>query len=145
MEQISLKSFYTSRQDQIAVIIKAILGRELESVRDDDWDFWKDIDPILEIGEFDNCREYGFTYSILGGVQDMVFCVYEHRNSDQIIINGCKRQDVKPYGPYNGTNKYDYLANFSYDQYAEAAEQLAKFLTQSYKGEFNESLLKDVE
>lgn len=93
----------------------------------------------LLVGEFDNCREYGYTYALSGAKQDIVFCVYEHRNSDQIIINGCLRKDVKSYGPYKEGNKYDVLAEFSYNQYTECAERLAEFLVWSYRGEFNES------
>jgi hypothetical protein len=143
-EQHKLNAWYTDRQEAIALIIKALLPQNLEQAKDDEYAFWKVENPAIEIGEFDNCRESGFTYSLLGGKQDMVFCVYEHRNSDSIIINGCMRQHMKAYGPYNGDSKWDYLATFSYGDYTGCAERLAEFLLGAYKGDFNESLLKDV-
>ena len=138
-EQIKLNDFYADRQDTLAVIIKGLLPKALEIAKDDDYKFWEAENPALEIGEFDNCRETGFTYSLLGGKQDMVFCIYEHRNSDNIIINGCLRGDVKEHGPYNGSTKYDYLRNFGCDDYNGCAEQLAVFLLSAYKGGFDES------
>lgn len=141
--ELKLNEFIINRQKQIAEIIKCLLGRKIESLQDQDYDFWESQNVTIEIGEFDNCRESGYTYSIVNSKQDMVFCVYEHRNSDQIIINGCMRKDIKPYGPYNGTSKYDYLFSYSYNEYEDVANKLAEFLLQSYKGTFNETILKE--
>jgi hypothetical protein len=45
----------------------------------------KDIN--ITIGTFTNCREVGLTFAVLEK-KNFTFCVYEHRNSDSIIING---------------------------------------------------------
>jgi hypothetical protein len=79
----------------------------------------------LVIGSFDNCREYGNTYSIKDS--NFTYCIYEHRNSDSIIINGCKNQDIKPYGPYKG-DKWDYLESFNYGQIQETVNKLYEYL-----------------
>ena len=109
-------------------------------VANDDETWEKDIQ--IEVSEFDNCREYGFQYRVLNGKQDVSFTVYEHRNSDNIIINGCKTEDVQPYGAYlKGGSKWDYLACFGYEEYNKVTDQLFKFLVQTYNGTFDESRL----
>jgi len=95
----------------------------------------------VEVGEFDNCREYGYTYRVVNGEQDITFCVYEHRNSDDIIINGCRTKDVKEYGPYNGESKYDFLFGFRYNQHQDCANKLAECLRECYLGNFDEGVL----
>lgn len=84
----------------------------------------------LVIGSFDNCREYGNTYSIKDS--NFTYCTYEHRNSDAIIINGCENQDIKPYGPYNGDSKWDYLESFDYGQITETVNKLYEYLCSDY-------------
>ena len=84
---------------------------------------------------YDNCLP------IVGGEQDLTFSVYEHRNSDEIIINGCETSDVKSYGAYNGNSKYSYLKNFSFDQHYQVAKQLRNYLEESFLGLFDESVL----
>lgn len=98
----------------------------------------------LEIKEFDNCRESGYMYRVIGSKQDITFSVYEHRNSDAIIINGCFTKDVKPYGAYNGGSKLDYLNSFGYDQHYKVASKLSEYLVLCFLGTFNESVLKEV-
>lgn len=95
----------------------------------------------LYIKPFDNCREYGYMYSIIGAKQDITFSVYEHRNSDEIIINGCLTKDVKTYGAYKG-NKWDYLSSFNYKEHYDCAERLASFLEGSYLGALDLSILE---
>lgn len=78
-----------------------------------------------------NGREQGFSYSVSNRKTKKTFtwCVYEHRNSDVIIINGkdgylTDANDL----PYKG-DKNDYLSDFGYDEYAEAAKFLAGEIT----------------
>lgn len=59
----------------------------------------------LSFGTFYNCREYGVTVEVGG----WTFAVYEHRNSDDIVIEGCPTAEVQEYGPYGGGDKYDVL------------------------------------
>ena len=101
-------------------------------------------DEELEIKEFDNYRESGYMYRVIGSKQDITFSVYEHRNSDDIIINGCFTKDVKPYGAYNGGSKWDYLNSFGYDQHYSVALKLSQYLEKCFIGKFDESVLKEV-
>lgn len=124
-----------STQDTVAEVVKLLL---LDSLK------YSEIlgGKSLEILPFDNCREYGYMYHIVGGKQDLTFSVYEHRNSDEIIINGGFTSNVKPFGIYNGESKYDYLKSFSYDKHYQVAKQLGEYLEESFEGLFDESVLK---
>ena len=46
----------------------------------------------VTIGTFTNCRECGLTFRVFGKEKSFTWCVYEHRNSDEIIINGKQAQ-----------------------------------------------------
>lgn len=107
----------------------------LELLRNDS-EFSKSIH--LSVGTFTNCRECGLTFSILSCYDDngeyvncdnFTWCVYEHRNSDTIIING-KEGFVTLNGdlPYKADSKYVYLAEFGYGEYYQCAEQLKSFI-----------------
>ena len=123
-----------STQDTLAEVIKLLL---LDSLK------YSEVlgGKSLEIFPFDNCREFGYMYHVIGGEQDLTFSVYEHRNSDEIIINGCETSDVKSYGAYNGNSKYSYLKNFSFDQHYQVVKQLRNYLEESFLGLFDESVL----
>ena len=96
----------------------------------------------VEVGKFDNCREYGNTYRVLNAKQDYTFCVYEHRNSDQICINGCPTEEIKIYGPYTDGSKYDYHYSVSYDEHYRAAIKLMEFLVECKNGTFCDQFKK---
>lgn len=123
-----------STQDTVAEVIRLLL---LDTLK------YSEVlgGKSLEVIPFDNCREFGYMYHIIGGKQDLTFSVYEHRNSDEIIINGCKTSNVKPYGAYNGGSKYSYLKNFSFDSHYQVAKQLKVYLEESFLGLFDESIL----
>lgn len=123
-----------STQDTVAEVVKLLL---LDSLK------YSEIlgGKSLEIIPFDNCREYGYMYHIVGGKQDLVFSVYEHRNSDEMIINGGFTSNIKPHGIYNGGSKWDYLNNFMYNEHYAVAKRLGEYLEQSYVGTFDESAL----
>lgn len=103
----------------------------------------------INVGTFTNCRECGLTFTILGfcddegkcvsGFPDSVFtyCVYEHRNSDEIIING-KEGYINMNGdlPYNGDSKHTYLASFTYSNHYKCAEKLAEMMLKSRENYF---------
>lgn len=86
----------------------------------------------ITVGCFTNCREVGLTFypgikgeKILN--KSKTFCVYEHRNSDDIIING-KNGYVSFNGelPYKAGDKWDYLASAGYREYDKATDLLVK-------------------
>ncbi len=103
-----------SSKEQLNTLFKDCLQKKLNN-------------PDLIIGTFDNCREYGYTYTLKD--IDCTFCIYEHRNSDIIVINGCENHLIKPYGPYvSDTSKWQFLAWFSAFHIEEAVDKLIEFL-----------------
>lgn len=94
---------FRETRDEIAtgrtnIRLNAYVGRNLDGDA-----FWES--DALEFGVFDCGREYGLTYT----VADWTFCVYEHRNTDSLCIEGCPTDDMKPCGPYGGSDKYDVM------------------------------------
>lgn len=74
-------------------------------------------DKTVDYDVFDNCREWGLTVTVAG----WTFCAYEHRNSGNICIEGCREENVKHYGPYGGEDKWDVLASFPWRHGYEAS------------------------
>ena len=88
----------------------------------------------ITVGTFVNGRECGLTFAIYGGVESFTYCVYEHRNSDAIIINGregyaSQNGDL----PYAKDSKYGYLAEFGYNKHYDCAVKLADLIKKKYK------------
>lgn len=97
----------------------------------------------ITVGTFTNCRENGLTFVVLGYYDDagqliseslhqaFTYCVYEHRSSDTIIING-KPGYVSMCGdlPYKSDSSSDYIQSFMYDDYMGCAEDLAQRILQ---------------
>lgn len=98
----------------------------------------------ISIGAFTNCREVGLTFTVMGynddegkpiiGSLDDVFtyCVYEHRNTDDIILNG-KRGWIHYNGelPYKGETKSEYIESFLWNEHFQCAEELAQLILKS--------------
>ena len=84
------------------------------------------------IGCFTNCREVGLTFfpnrkgsNFLDNSK--TFCVYEHRNSDNIIINGKEGYvSTNEVLPYKSDDKHDYLASAGCGEYDKATDLLVK-------------------
>lgn len=118
------KEFPPPTRDQVAV------GRESIRIADSVFgeqgvgnDFYRE--EGIEFGTFENCREYGLTVTTAG----WTFSAYEHRNSDNIIVNGCPTAEVHPYGPYAPDgDKYDYLYATEWKSYHKAAKALNAML-----------------
>jgi len=84
----------------------------------------------VSVGTFTNCRECGLTFMVMEK-KSFTWCIYEHRNSDSIIING-KEGYISLNGelPYQEGTKWDYLGSFSYNQYYEASEKLKELIAE---------------
>ena len=85
----------------------------------------------VSVGCFTNCREVGLTYQVhtKDYKKSFTFCTYEHRNSDQIIING-KDGYISLNGelPYIADSKWQYLDVASYGEYQIASDKLADLI-----------------
>ncbi|ANA86475.1 hypothetical protein BH762_gp043 [Gordonia phage OneUp] len=80
---------------------------------------------FVSFGVFNNCREHGITVSNAYG---WTFCFYEHRNSDFICIEGCPTAEIKSWGPYSDTDKWDILGQANWKEYDSAARQVIAVL-----------------
>lgn len=43
-------------------------------------------DASVEVGRYENCREQGYIFSVLYKGNQRNYCVYEHRNSDDLCV-----------------------------------------------------------
>lgn len=81
-----------------------------------------------------NGREVGNVYTVMqpdGNIRS--FAVYEHRNSDSIIINGKTNWNPNEGIPYAGKS-HDYFAEIGHKNYKTAADTLAFFLKEAQSG-----------
>lgn len=128
----------------VSHIIATILGgnSKLNQVLDE-------IDTEVYISALQNGREQGYMYSVRRPKTDSFFtwCTYEHRNSDEIILNG--REGYYSMGgqyPYKSDNKSDCIASFLYDEYDRAANALAdeiiSFLQEKKENELEANIRK---
>ena len=96
------------------------------------------------VSNFHNGREWGNVYTVMTPDGNaMSFSVYEHRNSDSIIINGKNNWDGEEL-PYTTDSKYDYFGEYSYQDYEQAADSLAMHLKDAQNGNLpSEKYLRD--
>jgi len=91
----------------------------------------------VKVDAFVNGREVGNVYTVYqpdGNTRS--FSVYEHRNTDSIIINGLTNWN-KDSGdlPYASSNKHGYFAEISFGDTKQAADSLAFFMKEAQKGD----------
>ena len=93
----------------------------------------------IDVGCFTNCREEGLTQKVSPHTKKQskafTFCTYEHRNSDQIIING-KEGYITFNGelPYIADSKWEYFGIAGPDEYEKAAKILANLIIKWVNG-----------
>jgi len=100
----------------------------------------KETTANITVGTFTNCREVGLTFAVTGYYKGkdyvslpmdrwFTFCVYEHRNSDDIIING-KQGLISHNGdlPYIADSKWDYLGSTRYEDFDGATNILVSLI-----------------
>lgn len=93
-----------------------------------------DIDNVF-VSDFHNGREYGNVYTVMQpDGSPMSFSVYEHRNTDSIIINGKRNWDGEEL-PYAADSKNAFFAEFSRNDFDQAADALAMYMKDAQNGE----------
>lgn len=88
----------------------------------------------VSVSSLANGREWGNVYTVLtaeGGTRS--FAVYEHRNTDSIIINGKDNWDGQGL-PYAGDSKQTFFAEFAPDDRKRAAQALTFYMMQAQSG-----------
>jgi hypothetical protein len=91
----------------------------------------------VSASSFENGREWGIAYTVMtpdGGSRS--FSLYEHRNSDSIIINGKTNWDGKDI-PFAADSKDKFFAEFAPSDKKQAADALAFFMKEAQKGELD--------
>lgn len=107
----------------------------------------KDLKPVVErlgienikVHPMSNGRENGLVYTVKDAYgEDRSFVIYEHRNTDSLIINGRTNWDPDNEDdplPYAGSSKNDFFAEFGPNEHKQVAETLGFFMKEAQKGE----------
>lgn len=88
----------------------------------------------VSVSPLNNGREVGLIYTTLTPTgETRSFAVYEHRNSDGVVING--KTNLKPDElPYVADTAHTFLAEYDAEDRTQVADTLAYFLKSSQKG-----------
>lgn len=90
----------------------------------------------VSVTSFYNNREWGNAYTVMTpNGETRTFSVYEHRNTDSIIINGKTNWDSNKEIPYAADHKNAFFAEFAPQDTRQAADALTFYLTEAQKGE----------
>jgi len=108
----------------------------------------RELGELVRYGLLDNGREHGLTYTTPGadGAANTgwTFCVYQHRSSDIICIDGCPTNRIQPHGPYGGDTSGSYLlavAPMDYDSAAAAVIALLRAVPATDPGQLTREFL----
>lgn len=89
----------------------------------------------LSVSNFENGREFGLAYTVIDPEgNSRTFSVYEHRNSDSIIING-KTNWSRDEIPLAADSAHKFFAEFAPGDRKQAADALVFFMKEAQKGE----------
>lgn len=92
----------------------------------------------VSVSSLNNGRERGNVYTVMtpdGGTRS--FSVYEHRNTDSIIINGKENWDGEEL-PYAADSKHGFYAEFAFEDRKRAAQSLTFYMMQAQSGALEE-------
>jgi hypothetical protein len=103
---------------------QAVLAYMREHISEIDYE-----DFTARVGRYENCREQGYVLSIRVETNERHYAVYQHRNSDSLIVlisNGMcmDTPDVNFMWKDKGENatKYDYDKGFPYGEIVKCGE-----------------------
>lgn len=88
----------------------------------------------IEVGRFENCREQGYVFTLyIGYNQDKHYAVYEHRNSDELIVlcplkhTIClNTPTIKQMWTDDNRSKYDYNKKFDLEDVVACADYICE-------------------
>lgn len=89
------------------------------------------VKPEIEVGRYENCREQGYVFRLRVGAEILMnYAVYEHRNSDNLIVLKSDRHTINTPSiddMWNGReSKYDYDKGFKYGKILECGDYIIK-------------------
>ena len=85
--------------------------------------------PEIKVGRFENCREQGYVFRLIIGCEIIRnYAVYEHRNSDKLIVLKSDRHTINTPSVddmWDGReSKYDYDKDFSCGDIIDCGEYI---------------------
>lgn len=84
---IELKNYLNDGSNWQARCVLSILQYNIYSVLNDAWnEKYHTSDAHIFVGRYENCREQGYVFSLCYKTKQKHYAVYEHRNSDDIIV-----------------------------------------------------------
>lgn len=115
---ITIRNYMNDGANWQAQCVLAYLRRMQETVTDCAWNEQrKKSDAEIQVGRFENCREQGYVFSLWYNYKQVVhYAVYEHRNSDSLIVwkfNGNFINTPRPDDFMVNKSKYDYTKSFN--------------------------------
>lgn len=133
-----------------AQAVLAYLRKQYNGILESSWNserHWNE--ATIYCGRYENCREQGYVFSLLYKGNVRHYAVYEHRNSDEIIVLISTRHTINTPGINDmwadkGENatKYDYDKSFSYYQITKCGDWIAEDM-KKHLSEWVESEKKD--
>ena len=67
--------------------VLAYLRVTKDNAIDKTWNLaFRKYDASVEVGRYENCREQGYIFSVQYKGEQRNYCVYEHRNSDELCV-----------------------------------------------------------
>ena len=90
---------------------------------------YKCYDAKVDVGRYENCREQGYIFSVRYNGEQRNYCVYEHRNSDDLCVIVFDAVTINT--PTNdmvfdamGDNKWNYTKAFPCGQIMECGDYI---------------------
>lgn len=86
-------------------------------------------DASVEVGRYENCREQGYIFSVLYNGEQRNYCVYEHRNSDDLCVVVFDAATINT--PTNdmvceamGDSKWNYMKAFGFGEIVSCGDYI---------------------
>ena len=106
-----------------AQAVLALMRPRMRSIVDD---YHKDCKVDVEVGRFENCREQGYVFTLYANYEQIGhYAVYEHRNSDNLIVliqKGITLNTPRADFMFGERGKYDYDKGFSCEEVVPCAD-----------------------
>ena len=90
---------------------------------------YKLFEAEVHVGRYENCREQGYIFSVRYKCEQRNYCVYEHRNSDDlcvVVFDAATINTPKAETVFNAMNgdKYNYTKAFPCGQIMECGDYI---------------------
>ena len=94
---INIKSYMNDGANWQAQCVLSCLRSQICNVTDLAWNEERHgSDAEIMVGRYENCREQGYVFSLIYAYRQVVHvAVYEHRNSDELIVVIFKASVIK--------------------------------------------------